>query len=146
MGVVSRHPQACDRARQWASLELDGELSELEAFSLRAHLDRCADCAAVVGDIRRITGRVRDAALERPAAHVTLPQRRRPRVRAFQIAVAAATIAVGVSLGSLAGSLSNHRGATTAAAGSQPPGFSQALVAMLQSNAPAHGQHFQIPI
>ena len=34
----------CDRAREWVSLELDGELSELGAARLDAHLVRCAAC------------------------------------------------------------------------------------------------------
>ena len=45
--------QLCPRARFWASLRVDGELSELEGALLDAHLGRCADCrdyaAGVVG-------------------------------------------------------------------------------------------------
>jgi anti-sigma factor RsiW len=45
--------QLCSRARFWASLRVDGELSELEGALLDAHLGRCADCrdyaAGVVG-------------------------------------------------------------------------------------------------
>ena len=36
--------QLCARARFWASLRVDGELSELEGALLDAHLARCADC------------------------------------------------------------------------------------------------------
>lgn len=36
----------CSRSRFWASLHMDGELSELEGALLDAHVARCADCAA----------------------------------------------------------------------------------------------------
>lgn len=39
---VSRQP--CERARQWASLRADGELSELESALLDAHLACCDAC------------------------------------------------------------------------------------------------------
>ena len=35
----------CDRARAWASIRLDGEISELEDAFLEAHLRRCAECS-----------------------------------------------------------------------------------------------------
>ena len=46
----------CDRARAWASLRLDGEISELEDAFLDSHLRRCAACreyeASVCGAVR----------------------------------------------------------------------------------------------
>src|SRR5690242_3964885 len=36
--------QLCARARFWASLRVDDELSELEGALLDAHLARCAEC------------------------------------------------------------------------------------------------------
>ena len=41
-----RSGQTCDRAREWSSLRLDGELSELESALLEAHLKHCTACAA----------------------------------------------------------------------------------------------------
>ena len=35
----------CARVREQVSLELDGELSQLEQRMLAAHLERCAACA-----------------------------------------------------------------------------------------------------
>ena len=45
---MMRHPTGvlCDRARAWAALAPDGELSELERKLLGSHLDRCGACAA----------------------------------------------------------------------------------------------------
>jgi anti-sigma factor RsiW len=70
--------QLCARARFWASLRVDGELSELEAALLDAHLRRCGDCrefhAAAAGSATLL----RTAPVE-TAAQVTLPARRRTR-------------------------------------------------------------------
>lgn len=134
--------ERCDRARQWASLGLDGELSELERSLLDAHLARCPECARVVGEVRAVALRMRAEPLVQPALPVVLP-RRRTRARAFQIGVAAATVAVGISLGTLAGSLSHPRTSATAA---QQADFSRALVAMLRSNAPHADHNVVIPI
>ena len=41
----------CERARSRVSLGLDGELSEVEQAMLRAHVGRCAACAAFERDI-----------------------------------------------------------------------------------------------
>src|SRR3954454_17246769 len=41
----------CERARLWASLRADGELSELEGALLDAHLARCAECRSVAGGV-----------------------------------------------------------------------------------------------
>ena len=37
-------PAMCERARAWASLRLDAELSEFEDALLTAHLRRCSAC------------------------------------------------------------------------------------------------------
>jgi len=132
--------ERCDRDRQWASLELDGELSELERSLLHAHLARCPECAPVVAEVRAIAARMRETPLEQPSLTAVVP-RRRPRVRAFQVAVAAATVAIGISLGSMAGSLS-HSGSNTSA----HPNFSQALIAMLRANAPHSDRGRMIPV
>jgi len=132
--------ERCDRARQWASLELDGELSELERSLLAAHLRGCPECVSAVSEVRAIALRMRETPLEHPLLTAVLPARR-PRVRGFQVAVAAATVAIGISLGTLAGSL-NHSGSSASAR----PNFSQALIAMLRANAPQHDRGRMIPV
>jgi predicted anti-sigma-YlaC factor YlaD len=105
MGVV-QHPE-CERARLWVSLALDGELSEIEQVSLRAHVGRCAACAAFEGDVGALTTELRNAPPEKPATPVALPHRRSTAMRVLQIGAAAAAVVLAAGLGSLAGSLSS---------------------------------------
>jgi len=96
--------QLCDRARHWASLRLDGELSELEAALLDAHLERCPGCRAFAEEADGIVGALRAVALEPLQAPVVIPLRHRPRrVRALQTAVAVALVLAAAALGSLLG-------------------------------------------
>src|SRR5580765_5458192 len=94
-------PPMCERAREWASLELDGELSELERSMLRAHTRRCAACADYVVEVGAITERVRASELL-PLPHpIVLPLRRTFgwATRALQAGAAtAAVIAVTAGL------------------------------------------------
>jgi predicted anti-sigma-YlaC factor YlaD len=133
----------CERAREWVSLDLDGELSELEHALLRAHLDRCAACAAFAHDVRALTGELRAAPAETPAVPVTLPRRRSGAVRVLQVGAAAAAIAIAVGLGTLAGSLTSSRTAPAPSAGSvaatQQPYLEQRLLAMDRIHA-EHGE------
>jgi predicted anti-sigma-YlaC factor YlaD len=111
MGAV--RTAECERARSWVSLSLDGELSEIEQVSLRAHVGRCAACAGFERDLDALTSELRTAPLERPAVVVMLPRRRGAAVRVLQISAAAAAVVLAAGLGSLAGSLSSP-GAPTA--------------------------------
>ncbi|HEY8647391.1 MAG TPA: zf-HC2 domain-containing protein [Gaiellaceae bacterium] len=87
----------CERARFWASLRLDGELSELEGALLEAHLARCAGCRAVADGFGASATALRSAPLERVApVAVDLP--RTPRRLLATIAVAAVLV-----LGAIAG-------------------------------------------
>jgi predicted anti-sigma-YlaC factor YlaD len=95
------------------SLSLDGELSEIEQVSLRAHVGRCVACAGFERDVEALTRTLRTASLERPAVVVMLPRRRSAAVRVLQISAAAAAIVLAAGLGSLAGSLASP-GASTA--------------------------------
>lgn len=90
----------CERARFWASLRLDGELSELESALLDAHLVRCAGCREIAGGFDASTAALRSAPLERvvPVA-VDLP--RSPRRLLASLAVAAVLV-LGVIAGGLA--------------------------------------------
>jgi predicted anti-sigma-YlaC factor YlaD len=97
--------QRCDRAREWISLRLDGELSELEHRLLGRHLRRCADCRAFAAGARTVTAALRGAELERYRAQIHVPRRRRPVARGLQLAAAASVLAtIGVS--SVLGALS----------------------------------------
>jgi anti-sigma factor RsiW len=90
----------CERAREWASLQLDSELSELERSMLRAHTRRCSACAEYVLEIGAITETVRMTVLE-PIPHpVVLPYRRSFAWvnRALQAGVATAAV-VGITAG-----------------------------------------------
>ena len=89
--------QLCARARFWASLRLDGELSELEGALLDAHLARCADCSAAAQDFGAFTEDLRARRLE-PVAPVVFHAGRSPR-RVFVGAAIAAVVAAGVLLG-----------------------------------------------
>jgi predicted anti-sigma-YlaC factor YlaD len=55
--------QLCSRARFWASLRVDGELSELEGALLDAHLGRCDDCRAYAAGVVGATAALRNAPL-----------------------------------------------------------------------------------
>src|ERR671917_2782511 len=106
MSGLTASPRTCERARMWASLQLDGELSELERALLDAHLARCEACSVYVREVRAATRGLRAAELERPAHPITLPSRRR-LVRPFQVTAAAALLAVAVGLGALLSSLNS---------------------------------------
>jgi predicted anti-sigma-YlaC factor YlaD len=101
----------CERAREWASLDLDGELSELERAMLRAHSRRCAACADYVLEVGAITQAVRNSQLE-PLPHpIVLPLRRSFgwATRALQAGAAtAAGIAVTAGLALQLGSTTSH--------------------------------------
>jgi hypothetical protein len=92
----------CDRARQWSSLRLDGELSELEGALLDQHLGSCDECRGFDVSLRSTAGLLRAAPAEAPARAFELPAERRrvpvARVLAFAAVVTAA------ALGSLVGS------------------------------------------
>jgi hypothetical protein len=97
-------PQSCERARVWASLQLDGELSELERALLDAHVGGCASCEGFIGGVRSATARLRESAVERPSSPVALPTRRRAPLRSLPLASAAAGVAVALGVGVLFGS------------------------------------------
>jgi predicted anti-sigma-YlaC factor YlaD len=92
----------CERARQWTSIALDGELSAFERFLLDAHLDGCAECRAFNSDVGQFTSALRDAPAE-PFAGVQLNVRPRRARLAFAPAVAAMAVAA-VALGSVVAS------------------------------------------
>ena len=97
----------CERTRAWASLELDGELSELEGVLFHEHIRGCDDCAAAVDDLRRIAAIVRATPLAEPSHRgfeFPLPVTR-ARPLAVRALVAAAVIVLAAGLGLLGNSL-----------------------------------------
>jgi predicted anti-sigma-YlaC factor YlaD len=108
--------QLCDRARRWASLRVDGELSELEAALLDAHLGRCDGCRAFAREADGIAAALRAVAMERlEAPLVVAPVPRAPRLRAVQVAIAAASVLVAAVLGSILGVASHANGSSASA-------------------------------
>jgi anti-sigma factor RsiW len=80
----------CERAAQWISLELDGELSELERARLARHLDRCASCRAWSAEVGGFTSLLRIAPLVELSSPVTVVV---PRVLRAKRRAAVATLA-----------------------------------------------------
>jgi anti-sigma factor RsiW len=100
----------CERARFWASLRLDGELSELEGALLDSHLARCAACQAVAEAFSASTTALRSATFERVApVAVDLPRSSR---RLIASSAVAAVLVLGVIAGGLVSGVS--RGAAPA--------------------------------
>jgi anti-sigma factor RsiW len=99
MRLVRPDRALCHRSREWISLRLDGELSELAAKMLDAHLGRCVECREFEAEVVAATRLVRTSPLERLEHPVALPRGRRLafQTRKLGAAVAAvAAVAVGV--------------------------------------------------
>lgn len=80
--MVRWRTTACERAAQSISLNLDGELTELESAALARHLDRCETCRATSAELGGFTRLLRSAPLVELAAPVAAALPRRDRVRA----------------------------------------------------------------
>jgi predicted anti-sigma-YlaC factor YlaD len=93
----------CERARRWASAELDGELSSFERALLHDHLGRCSECRTFTDSVDGFTAALRSAPLEPFEGIVISRPRRRIHVPVASIAVAMAVAAIG--LGSLLASV-----------------------------------------
>jgi anti-sigma factor RsiW len=88
----------CDRVRSQISLELDGELSQLEQAMVSSHLERCSECRAYRDDVDAITTAVRAAPLE-GMEPIALRKPRRVIAARLQVggAAAFAVVALGVA-------------------------------------------------
>src|SRR5512141_2002287 len=98
----------CERARGWASLGLDGELSQVEQALLRAHAGRCMACAEFASDVGALTQEIRTTVLERVVVDGMTGRRRSSGMRMLRLGAAAAVVVIAAGLGSLAGSLSSR--------------------------------------
>jgi anti-sigma factor RsiW len=109
--MVSLHPRPllCERTRGWASLDLDGELSDFERALMRSHVERCPACSLFEQEIGSATLALREAPPERIPHPVVLPARPR-RVRAGALRLGAVAGVVVGALG-LAGTLAVDPGA-----------------------------------
>lgn len=85
--------QLCSRARFWASLRVDGELSELEGALLDAHLGRCADCRAYAEGVTGTTAALRSAPLELATPIVVAAPARPGRIVAGLVAATLVVLA-----------------------------------------------------
>ena len=101
--ALSPRSGRCDCARQWASLRVDGDLSELEDALLEKHLDGCATCRSSAARLVATTDLVRAAPKERPENVYAPPERRVIRLPIGRRAAIAA-VAAAAALGSLVGS------------------------------------------
>jgi anti-sigma factor RsiW len=108
-------PANCQRARAWASLRLDGELSELEEVLLAAHVRRCAACHEYGKTVSSAMGLLRAQPLERVEHPVVVPARRRMRVRPLGLARVAAVAAAVVGVTTVLSTQSSNSPSTPSA-------------------------------
>jgi hypothetical protein len=99
--MLTREPPTdCPAAREAVSARVDGELSELEAARLDAHLLRCPDCRRFAAGAAALARELRSTVPERPRAAVVLA--RQPRRLALSSWAAAASLVLAVSGSSFA--------------------------------------------
>jgi len=95
-----RRTTACERATQWISLELDGELGRLEEAALARHLRRCDRCRHTSTEVGSFTMLLRDAPPVEPARAIVVPtpawakRRARATIRGGALALVAAIAGV----------------------------------------------------
>jgi predicted anti-sigma-YlaC factor YlaD len=108
----------CERARQWSSLRLDGELSELEGALLEKHLESCGSCVSFNERLTASALSLRTTPPEPSSIRVQIPKRTRVSFPASR-RVAVAAIAAALGLGSLVGSVLDRPAADPAPEGPQ---------------------------
>ena len=91
-------PHTCDRAREWVSLRLDDEISELEDALLEAHLHRCGACREYEATVRGAVLALRARPLERMDEPIVVAGRRRAMLRPAAVARVAAVVAAVVGV------------------------------------------------
>lgn len=91
----------CDRAHAWASLRVDGELSQLESALLDAHLRGCATCRAFAAEVEASTRALRAMPPAQLPQPVLVPAVRRTARRGAGGLVAAAAVVAASLTGAL---------------------------------------------
>jgi anti-sigma factor RsiW len=107
---------ACERARMWAALLPDGELSQFERRILEVHLARCTDCARHAEQVAAIVAVVRDTPSEPLRGPVEVVRRPRfgwGRVGRIAVGGSAAAAVAAAALAVSVGTTLNHGRAQT---------------------------------
>lgn len=100
---MTRFPKGvlCERARSWAALVPDNELSELERKLLDAHLARCPGCSRFAVRVAAVAEALRNERLQPLTYPVSVPSWHRRtafvRVRAVSAVAAVAAMALGIA-------------------------------------------------
>ncbi|TML09668.1 MAG: zf-HC2 domain-containing protein [Actinobacteria bacterium] len=108
MGALTQLDHQCARTRELLSLELDGELSQLDSARLESHLAHCPQCRALKTELAGLTLALRTAPLEQLERPISLPRRMRWSLRPLQVGAAAAAIAIAAGLAGLSGTVRGH--------------------------------------
>jgi anti-sigma factor RsiW len=108
VGLMTRPNLECRNTRELVSLDLDCELSELDAARLDAHLAECSECRELRVELEGLTSALRAAPVERLERPITLPQRVRWSLRPLQVGAAAAAVAVAAGLAGVVGTVRSH--------------------------------------
>jgi anti-sigma factor RsiW len=95
-----RRQSPCERATQWISLRLDGELSELETAALARHLGTCPRCAALASRVGGFTWMLRDQPMVEIPRQVVVTAPRSARIRVARRG--GAVLAFAAALGAVA--------------------------------------------
>jgi len=122
--VRAKKDELCLRACEWASLRLDGELSEFEEAMLQAHLAGCLACSEFMQRIETVAEQVRTAPFEPFERAVVLARHRRISLRVSRAAAAGAAVVatIGITSGLVLNTSSLKLGPTPAAGSLDAPG------------------------
>jgi len=98
----------CERAREWLSLRLDDEISEIERLLLRRHLGRCTECTAFAESVQAVTDVLREADQQVPQCDfgIETPTPRPSRAR-LRLRLGFALVVIAAGFGALAGFLTS---------------------------------------
>lgn len=106
----------CERVRAQVSLDLDGELSQLERRMLSAHLLRCPECLAFSDEVNGFTHELRSAPFESLEYPVVVRRPGRVALARVQVGVAAALALASVGIATQLGDSTRQQ--------QSPPGLS----------------------
>lgn len=130
--------EACLRTRQYVSLKLDDQLSELEAMIMTSHLARCPACLSFADELERTTAALREADLVAPEYRFELPHRpARFGINRVGTTVAAALLVV-AALGGAAGLGSGPSSSLSDWQGAERPSFQEHLTLLALSRPDTH--------